>query len=709
MLEAPPSPSSPTPAARHAPGFSAREETATPPGTGDHAERAGVSARDPAPSAAASSAAAGASPSDTMRAWTRDTALAALEPVDLRWTGGDDVPPVGRGLRNLGNSCFLNSILQALTHTAPLAKLCLARRHTANCALTNAREPCAFCIIERHVCAALAPRPERGRFGGGSRLTHGGGHGAYGGGAWYSSHDEAIAPEEVFGNLRLLARHFVRGRQEDAHELLRLSLEAMDDSCLANCGRPSARRGGHRGQSSVVFDPETGARLAPPTAVERIFQGKFRNLVRCAKCGRESKTYDPFLDVSLELPGREDRSSHGGYGPGYLRGSGSAPGSVESALKNFTEEERLEGENAYRCERCKDLCPATKRLTIHEAPAILVVHLKRFDHYGGKINSPVDFTERLTLGGHMSEDAEEAGPAYRLYAMVTHSGVSVSSGHYYAFARKPTAPSFDGSEKNGTEKNDAVASFYGAATNASDDEWYLCDDSSVRRVNRADVFDEQAYVLFYERDDEEVPPPHAAVPLSLWGPQALEPPKTVRTPSPPVDDDDDDDDGLGRDDDDDDDGLGRDDDDADDADADPVHSGDAIGPTGPPRGHPAAGKIPPGPDERPRRSVLGEGEGDAGDGADADADDADDADDDGNDGNDAPTPARTPPLDDRPAVDDDVDDRDGDGESPAWATTGSSGARRRRGTAGGGTAGGAGGRTMARRQRRRTDGEEGGG
>jgi ubiquitin carboxyl-terminal hydrolase 36/42 len=66
----------------------------------------------------------------------------------------------------------------------------------------------------------------------------------------------------------------------------------------------------------------------PRTLVNEVFSGILQSQVTCLSCRHVSATYDPCMDLSLELGGCS---------------------SVEDALRRFTAVERLDGDNKYRC------------------------------------------------------------------------------------------------------------------------------------------------------------------------------------------------------------------------------------------------------------------------------------------------------------------------------------------------------------------------
>ncbi|XP_064589817.1 ubiquitin carboxyl-terminal hydrolase 36-like isoform X2 [Zonotrichia leucophrys gambelii] len=266
----------------------------------------------------------------------------------------------------------------------------------------------------------------------------------------------AILPLAVLKVFRRIGEHFQPGREEDAHDFLCCTVNAMQRACL-----------------SASNDLDLSSQST--TIVYQIFGGFLRSRVTCFSCEAISDSYEAFLDVPLDIK---------------------AASSLTAALEEFVTPEHLDGDNCFKCDKCKKNVAASKRFTVHRAPKILTVCLKRFDCFnGGKISKVVEYPEFLDLRPYMSQ-ADGEPLQYSLYAVLVHSGVSCQGGHYFCY------------------------------TKASNGLWYEMDDESVELRCIDTALRQQAYLLFYARCSDlkigeraassSLTPPHAPSFLSHW-------------------------------------------------------------------------------------------------------------------------------------------------------------------------------------------------
>ncbi|KAJ3920053.1 ubiquitin carboxyl-terminal hydrolase 4 [Lentinula edodes] len=366
--------------------------------------------------------------------------------------------PIGTsGLKNMGNTCYMNAPIQCLSATVPFARF-----------FTEVDLKTAINYMNKMNSQGQLTKAF-------SRLVHDIWHGDM----------PYITPNDFRRTLCSLNAQYIGTSQHDSQEFLSFLLDGIhEDTNRIMARKPITRTPEEEERLENLPQQIAGEyewqvwRQSNDSIIVDFFQGMFRNQLRCMKCEKTSTTYNAFSILSLPVPAR----------------SGKIP--LQNCLKAFFNVEVMEGDDAWDCPRCKTKRPATKTLSLARLPPVLVIHLKRFEvngRFSDKIDTFVDFpvkgldltelmppplpvgADQSLLNGGMvngvmprDDPRIQVGPyKYELYGVTNHYG-NLSSGHYTAF----------------------VASRGG---------WLYCDDSSVKNVDAKQVVNQKAYVLFYKR------------------------------------------------------------------------------------------------------------------------------------------------------------------------------------------------------------------
>ncbi|OBS75939.1 hypothetical protein A6R68_17608, partial [Neotoma lepida] len=168
--------------------------------------------------------------------------------------------------------------------------------------------------------------------------------------------------------------------------------------------------------------------------VEKLFQGQLVLRTRCLECESLTERREDFQDISV--PVQEDELSK-------VEESSEKPKTemktLRWAISQFASVERIVGEDKYFCENCHHYTEAERSLLFDKMPEVITIHLKcfaasglEFDCYGGglsKINTPLLTPLKLSLEEWSTKPTNDS---YGLFAVVMHSGITISSGHYTA-------------------------------------------------------------------------------------------------------------------------------------------------------------------------------------------------------------------------------------------------------------------------------------
>uniref|UniRef100_A0A1Y1K5I3 Ubiquitin carboxyl-terminal hydrolase n=1 Tax=Photinus pyralis TaxID=7054 RepID=A0A1Y1K5I3_PHOPY len=302
------------------------------------------------------------------------------------------------GLKNIGNTCFMNSVIQCLSNTRLLLEYVKNDGYSSDINTSISSMKGALIKAFSQVIKEL----------------------------WSDeASDRVVNTLTLKSQIQRFAPRFMGYSQQDAQEFLRYLLEGLHEDVNRVTTKPApilTEIDEKLSDGEKAYESWQRYLRMDNSKVVDIFVGQLKSTLKCTHCGHCSVTFDPFWDLSLSIPQRPS---------GSLR--------LQQCLDHFTREETLDGDEKPTCSKCKERRKCTKSFTIQKFPKILVIHLKRFsptERFRGKLSSTIDFPlENLDLRNYAADNSPSEC-RYNLYAISNHSGTTYS-GHYTAYCRHP--------------------------------------------------------------------------------------------------------------------------------------------------------------------------------------------------------------------------------------------------------------------------------
>lgn len=182
----------------------------------------------------------------------------------------------------------------------------------------------------------------------------------------------------------------------------------------------------------------------------KLLFGHYISIILCNSCKFEKYIFEPYNIISLEIPTQNNISLYDCF-----------------TLSNINID--LNCSNKWECSNCKKLVNAKKQVLYWDFPNILTIHLKRFINLS-KNDKFIEIPFKLDLNKFKCNLNYENtnNYIYECIGIICHSG-SYSGGHYFSFCRKNL-------------------------------NWFMCNDSIYKQINLdLSLINKLSYILFYKK------------------------------------------------------------------------------------------------------------------------------------------------------------------------------------------------------------------